>query len=138
MIILDTNVLSEAMRSAPNAAAMKWLDAQAVETLFTTSVTIAEIAAGIDVLPAGKKRNALLATFANVRQVALNQRILAFDEAAAIAFGQIIAKAKAAGYGIGFADAQIAAIALSQGFVVATRDTQPFEVVGLQVINAWN
>jgi toxin FitB len=138
MIILDTNVLSEAMRHQPNAAVMEWLDAQTVETLFTTSVNIAEIAAGIDVLPEGKKRSGLIQTFEQLRKVALNQRILPFDEAAAIAFGQVIAQAKAAGFGIGFPDAQIAAIAISQGFVVATRDIQPFEVLGLQVINPWN
>ncbi len=136
MIILDTNVLSEAMRQTPNLAITQWLDAQAVESLCTTAVTIAELAAGIDVLPASKKRSALLDKFTALRDT-LKTRILPFDERAGLIFGSVIAKAKKTGYGIGFADAQIAAIALATGFAVATRDTAPFEAVGVKVVNPW-
>jgi predicted nucleic acid-binding protein len=102
----------------------------------TTAVTIAELAAGIDVLPAGKKRSALLEKLTALRTT-LSARIVPFDETAGVMFGQVIAKAKKSGYGIGIADAQIAAIALATGFAVATRDTAPFEVVGVKIVNPW-
>jgi toxin FitB len=136
VIILDTNVLSEAMRQAPSPIVTKWLDTQTIESMCTTAVTIAELAAGIDMLPAGKKRTTLLEKFTALR-TALKPRILPLDEAAGLKFGQVIAKAKKAGYGIGIADAQIAAIALTTGYTVATRDTAPFEAVGVKVLNPW-
>jgi toxin FitB len=136
VIILDTNVLSEAMRQTPNPLVTQWLDAQTIESMCTTAVTIAELAAGIDLLPAGKKRTALLDKFTALRDT-LRTRILPFDETAGLMFGQIIAKAKKAGYGIGIADTQIAAVALATGFAVATRDTAPFEVVGVKIVNPW-
>jgi toxin FitB len=136
VIILDTNVLSEAMRQAPSPTVTNWLDAQTIESMCTTAVTIAELAAGIDLLPAGKKRTALLDKFTALRDT-FKTRILPFDETAGLMFGQVIAKAKKSGYGIGIADAQIAAIALTTGFAVASRDTAPFEVVGVKVLNPW-
>jgi toxin FitB len=136
VIILDTNVLSEAMRQAPSPIVTKWLDAQTIESMCTTAVTIAELTAGIDVLTAGKKRSALLEKF-TVLRTTLKPRILPLDEAAGLMFGQVIAKAKKSGFSIGFADAQIAAIALATGFAVATRDTAPFEAVEVKVLNPW-
>ena len=59
MIVLDTNVISEAMKPAPNPAVRAWLNEQVAETLYLTSVTLAEMLFGIAVLPAGRRRNTL-------------------------------------------------------------------------------
>ena len=136
MIILDTNVLSEAMRQAPDPLVIAWLDHQIVQTLSTTAITVGEIATGIAVLPTGSKSKALQNKFTTIL-TALEHRVIPFDESAALAIGRIFAIAKAAGFGMGLADAQIAAIATIAGATVATRDTAPFLAVGVKVINPW-
>ena len=50
MIVLDTNVVSEAMKPEPHPAVRAWLNDQAAETLYLTSVTLAELLFGIGAL----------------------------------------------------------------------------------------
>lgn len=136
MILLDTNVLSEAMRPEPNPAVRGWLDAQAAETLFLSSVTVAEILFGVGVLPAGKRKDSLTALFDGMLDL-FGSRILSFDAEAARQYADIAVKARAAGRGFPTPDGYIAAIAAAHGFAVASRDTSAFDAVGLQVIDPW-
>jgi hypothetical protein len=137
MILLDTNVISEPQRQKPNTHVLEWIDAQALETLYLSVITVAELRAGIALLPTRKRRatlhdnleHRLLPMFAN--------RVLSFDMAATKTYAELLAKSRVAGLAIETADAFIAAIALSNSFTVATRDTGPFEAVGLHVINPW-
>ena len=137
MILLDTNVISEPQRREPNARVLEWIDAQALETLYLSAITVAELRAGIALMPAGKRRDSLheylekrlLPMFAN--------RVLPFDMACTKAYAELLAKSRAAGLAVETADAFIAAVALANGFAVATRDTSPFESAGLNVINPW-
>lgn len=114
MIILDTNVISELMRLEATPQVKQWLLGYPEQELFTTAVTEAEIFFGIELLPAGKKRNQLaeaaLLTFEDFQG-----RILSFESRAAHAFGKIAAERRAKGKPIGETDAQIAAIAFSHG-----------------------
>ena len=137
MILLDTNVISEAMKPAPERAVRDWLDAQAAETLFLSSVTIAELSFGIAALPKGRRKDNLTAALAGLLAL-FAARILPFDTAAAQRYGELAAKARIAGRGFPTPDGYIAAIAATQGFVVATRDASAFAAAGLQVINPWN
>ena len=136
MILLDTNVVSEMMRLEPASNVKAWFDAQIAETLYLSSVTCAELWLGIALLPPGKRRqnldNALERTVTMVQP-----RILPFDEAAARAYAELNATAQAVGHAVSISDGQIAAIAKTHGFAVATRDTMPFEAAGLTVINPW-
>jgi predicted nucleic acid-binding protein len=137
MILLDTNVISEPQRQEPNARVLAWIDAQALETLYLSVITVAELRAGIALMPAGKRRvslhdnleKRLLPMFAN--------RVLSFDMACTKAYAELLAKCRAAGLAVETADALIAAIALANGFAVATRDTNPFDAAGVSVINPW-
>ena len=140
MILLDTNVISEAMKPAPERAVRDWLDAQAAETLFLSSVTIAELSFGIAALPKGRRKDNLIAGLEGLLAL-FAARILPFDTAAAHRYGELAAKARIAGRGFPTPDgyiAAIAAIAATLGFVVATRDASPFAAAGLKVINPWN
>jgi predicted nucleic acid-binding protein len=137
MILLDTNVISEAMKPAPERAVRDWLDAQAAETLFLSSVTIAELSFGIAALPKGRRRDNLTAALEGLLAL-FAARILPFDTAAAQRYGELAAKAPIAGRGFPTPDGYIAAIAATQGFVVATRDASAFAAAGLKVINPWN
>lgn len=137
MILLDTNVVSEAMKPEPGPAVHAWLDHQAAETLFISSITIAELAFGIGVLPAGKRRDRLMTLLDGIEDL-FSGRIAPFDTGAARRYGDLAAMARAAGKGFPTPDGYIAAIAAAKEFAIATRDTSAFAAAGLQVINPWN
>lgn len=136
MIVLDTNVISEAMRPEPNSAVLRWLDAQVAETLYLTSVTIAELSFGIAALPAGRRKERLAAALEGVLAL-FAARILPFDAPAARRYGDLAAAARAAGKGFPTPDGYIAAIAAARGFAVATRDVSAFEAAGVGVVDPW-
>ena len=136
MIVLDTNVVSEAMKPEPNADLRAWLNDQAAETLYLSSVTLAELLFGIRALPAGKRKN-LLDRALNELLELFEDRILPFDTVAARQYADLAVMAKNGGRGFPTPDGYIAAVAASRGFMVASRDTSPFEAAGLTVINPW-
>lgn len=136
MIVLDTNVVSEAMKLEPDATVSMWLNDQAAETLYLSSVTLAELLFGIRALPAGKRKNMLDRARDGLLQL-FNGRILPFDTDAARHYADLAVTARNGGRGFPTADGYIAAVASSRGFIVASRDTSPYEAAGVKVINPW-
>lgn len=137
MIVLDTNVVSEPLKSAGDPAVQHWLDRQSLDSLYLTTISVAELRYGVAALPDGRRKEAL-GTAIESRIIALfGPRLLTFDMRAAAAYAAICARAKSAGMPMGVADAFIAATVAAHGFTVATRDTTPFEAAGLPVINPW-
>jgi toxin FitB len=137
MIVLDTNVVSEAMKPAPDAAVRAWLNAQAAETLYLSSVTLAELLFGIAALRSGKRKKMLAETLDGLLAL-FNGRVLMFDVDAAKQYADLAVTVKANGRGFPTPDGYIAAIAVSRGFIVASRDTAPYEAAGVMVINPWD
>ncbi len=137
MILLDTNVISEPLRQAPESRVIEWIDAQAMETLFLSAITVAELRAGVALLPAGKRRSGLQESLEKRVLPLFAGRVLPFDLAATPAYAALTATARAAGLAVATADGYLAAIAAANGFAVATRDTAPFEAAGVAVINPW-
>ena len=137
MILLDTNVLSEVMKQVPSAQVLRWLASQPALTLFTTTLTQAEILYGIELLPRGKRRTALQSAVEAMFEEDLGGRLLPFDSDAARVFPGIVAARRALGRPISQIDAQIAAIARSRRAAVATRNTNDFEDCGVTVLNPW-
>lgn len=136
MIVLDTNVISEAMKPEPHPAVRAWLNEQAAETLYLSSVTLAELLFGMATVPAGKRKNMLSRALDGLMEL-FGERVLPFDAQAARHYAELAVKARAGGRGFPTPDGYIAATAASRGFMVASRDTAPFEAGGLQVINPW-
>ncbi len=136
MIILDTNVVSEAMKPEPNPAVRAWLNDQAAETLYLSSVTLAELLFGIAALPSGKCKEMLAQTLDGLMGL-FRDRVLPFDVDAARHYAELAVTARAAGRGFPTPDGYIAAIAASRGFIVASRDTAPYEAAKVTVINPW-
>lgn len=136
MIVLDTNVVSEAMKPRPDEAVLAWLNEQAAETLYLSSVTLAEWLFGIAALPAGKRKNSLTDALDGLLGL-FEGRVLPFDVNAAKHYAELATIARKSGRGLPVPDGYIAAVAASRGFVVASRDTSPYEAGGLQVINPW-
>ena len=137
MIVLDTNVISEAMLPIPNAKVRHWLSAQPSQQMFTTTVSLAEILYGLEILPLGKRRAGLSATAETMFVTLFAQRILVFDGPAARVFPSIAAGRRLRGRPISVLDAQIAAIAKANGATLATRNTPDFEGCGVRLVNPW-
>ena len=137
MILLDTNVLSETIKPNAAPAVRDWLNQQSIETLYLSSITIAEMIFGIGSLPKGKKSDALSATAQDAFAL-FESRILPFDAQAGRKYGELAVKARAAGKGFPLPDGYIAAIAAAHDFAVATRDASAFAAAGLRVIDPWN
>jgi predicted nucleic acid-binding protein len=136
MIVLDTNVISEAMKPEANREVRAWLNEQVAETLHLTSVTLAELLFGIAPLPAGRRRNSLTRALEGLLEL-FGGRVLPFDTDAARHHAALAVAARNAGRGFPTPDGYIAAIAASRGFMVASRDTSPYEAGGLPVVNPW-
>ena len=137
MIVLDTNVVSEPLKPKPDAAVLKWLDAQDPETLYITTINLAELLAGIELMPTGRKRTALKSALASQIMPLFEGRVLQFDAKAAAVFAVINAKVQSQGAAISFADCAIAAIAQVNNFSVATRNLRDFNTTGVVLLNPW-
>ena len=138
MILLDTNVLSALMRSEPEAVVVDWLDAQPSESIWTTSVTVFEIRTGLELLTPSARRRHLEDGFERVLNEDLDQRVIAFDVAAADAAGEVVARSQRAGKAVEIRDAQIAGIALARKAPVATRNIRHFKDLGVRVVDPWS
>ena len=137
MIVLDTNVLLEALKTLPSHTVLGWLAAQQPLSVFTTTITEAEVLYGVETLPPGKRRLRLLSAVEKMFDEEFAGRILPFDEDAARALARIVAARDRAGRPISQLDAMIAAIARSHRAAVATRNTADFQDCGIEVINPW-
>ncbi|MBJ7532675.1 type II toxin-antitoxin system VapC family toxin [Rhodomicrobium vannielii ATCC 17100] len=137
MIVLDTNVVSEAMKPDPHSCVRKWLNEQAAETLFLSSITLAELLFGIGALPDGRRKIALAQALDGLTDLFRN-RVLPFDLEAARRYADLAVAARSRGRGLPIPDGYIAAIAASRGFIVASRDIAPYEAAGVVVINPWD
>ena len=137
MIVLDTNVLCELMKARPAAGVVRWIGAQPPASLFTTSITQAEVLHGVMLLPAGRRRDALEAAAEAMFREEFAGRVLPFGADAAPRYARIAVARQRAGRPISHFDAQIAAIAASAGASVATRNVADFELCGVKVIDPW-
>ncbi|WEQ54077.1 type II toxin-antitoxin system VapC family toxin (plasmid) [Komagataeibacter oboediens] len=137
MILLDTNVISEPWKPVPEPCVLDWIDAQAIETLFLSAVTVAELRFGIGAMPAGRRQEVLQERLEQDVLPLFKGRILSFDLGASQAYAELMVQARCEGRAIGKADGYIAATAASRGYAVASRDVSPFEAAGVRVLNPW-
>ena len=137
MHVLDTNVASELMRPAPAATVAAWISGRDGRNLFLTAISEAELRYGIAILPVGRRRFALEAAMTRWLELGFGERILPFDSAAARAYAEIASSRRHAGRPIGDVDCQIAAISLSRGAVLVTRNVRDFEATGVEVVDPW-
>jgi predicted nucleic acid-binding protein len=137
MIILDTNVLSALMRSAPEPAVVAWLDHQPAESVWITSITLFEARLGLALLPSGRRRQALEAAFARLLEEDLENRVLDFDSAAAIEAATLAAERQQNGRSVDMRDTQIAGIALARHATLATQNIRHFADLKISIVNPW-
>ncbi len=123
------------MKTSPSLAVLEWLNQQNSNSLFVSTITLGEIEYGLRILPTGKRRHELKERFEQFIFQAFRQRILVFDEAAARSYGEVMGHRKDLGRPMSVPDGQIAAIARSKGFAIATRNTSDFEECGFDLFN---
>mgnify|MGYP001580449376 CR=1 FL=1 len=137
MIVVDTNALSELMRSTPAPRVLAWFAAQPAADLRVTAVTIAEVLTGLALLPRGARRDRLEASARQMFEEDFAARCLAFDDVAAAHYADIVSRRTKAGRPIASLDAQIAAIARSHGGTLATRNVADFAECGVEIVDPW-
>ena len=137
MIILDTNVLSALMRTAPEARVVAWLDRQPAESVWITSITLFEARLGLALLPSGRRRQALEAAFARLLKEDLENRVLDFDSAAATEAASLAAARQKKGRPVDMRDTQIAGIALARRATLATRNVRHFGDLKISIVDPW-
>ena len=136
-LLLDTNVLSEVTRPAPDARVLDWLDGLDEDRSFISVVSIAEIRRGVALMDEGRKREALAEWLARDLPQRFEQRILPVDEPVALAWGDLMGLAKRRGRGLSSMDGLIAATAIAQQLTLATRNTRNFEGFGIELFDPW-
>jgi toxin FitB len=137
VIILDTNVLSALMRTAPDEAVVAWLDRQPAESIWITSITVFEARFGLALLRGGRRRRALEAAFTGLVDEELENRVLDFDVAAARVAAPLAAERQRAGRPVDMRDTQIAGIALARRATLATRNVRHFADLKVPVVDPW-
>jgi predicted nucleic acid-binding protein len=135
VVIVDTNVVAELMKTSPAPAVVSWMNDQPTAELFLTAVTLGEIFYGLRAMPAGARRVRLEQAFEHVVRAAFEERILAFDEEAARHYGEVMGRRREIGRPMSVLDGQIAAIARANGCAVATRNTRDFVDCGIEIVN---
>ncbi len=138
MIVIDTNVLSALMRDIPDQSVIEWLDRQAAESIWLTSITVFEARLGLALLPKGKRRQTLESAFNDLMVEDLEGRVLDFDQPAAEAAAQLAAGRQRKGQTIDMRYTQIAGIAIARRAALATRNVRHFSDLPIDVINPWD
>jgi len=137
MIILDTNVVSELMKSAPSPVVLQWISTRDRAEFYTTSITQAEILHGMRALPAGRRRKAIETAAEAMFIEDFAGRILSFDSDAARAYADVVTERRRSGRPISQFDAQIAAVTRATSAVLATRNVKDFERCGIRIVDPW-
>jgi len=138
VIILDTNVISEPLKQSPDSAVIRWLDRQSPATLYVTTISQAELLAGVSALPSGRRRTELRKVIDKELGFLFADRVLPFGERSAEAYAQVVPAANAAGNPIDFADAAIGAIAIEHNYILATRNVADFKGTSVRLLNPWS
>ena len=137
MIILDTNVLGALMRTTPEAPVVAWLDRQAAESVWITSITLFETRFGLALLPPGRRQKTLEAAFEDLLKRDLENRVLDFDSAAATEAASLAAARQKIGRPVDMRDTQIAGIALARRAMLATRNIRHFVDLKISLVDPW-
>ncbi len=135
--LLDTNVISEWVRPQPNPRVVTWLEEVDEDRVFLSVISLAEIRHGIELMPAGKKRDRLANWLAGDLPSRFAGRILDIDRKIAETWGLVMARGRARRASVGVMDAFVAATAEIHGLILVTRNVGDFSQLGILTFNPW-
>ena len=136
MILLDTCLISEVLRPEPSPQVTAWLDSLPEEQVYIPALVIGELVKGVEMLPKGSKRSALRVWLEQFRQ-RFAGRILSFDEATAVRWGDLTAQCRTSGRRLPVIDSMLAATALHHSALLATRNVSDYKGTGVEIVNPW-
>jgi predicted nucleic acid-binding protein len=136
--LLDTNVVSEWTKPRPDAGVVTWLAAADEDRVFISVVTLAELRHGIELMPAGARRDRLDAWLTEQMPTRFDSRVLSVDAETANAWGRIMARGRAGGRAVGAMDGFIAATAEQHDLTLVTRNVADFDALGIRLVNPWS
>ena len=136
-VLLDTNVLSEVRRPAPDPKVLAWLDTIDEDRAFISVASIAELRRGIALMEDGRRRDALASWLAEDLPARFVGRIVPIDPAIAERWGDLMAQARRSGLALSVMDGFFAATALARELVLATRNTKDFAPLGVPLFDPW-
>jgi predicted nucleic acid-binding protein len=136
-VLLDTNVLSEARRPAPDLKVLAWLDSVDEDRVFISTASIAELRRGVALMSAGRRRDALTAWIGNDLPMRFANRILPIDQPIAERWGDLMAESRRGGHALSVMDGFFAATALAHDLTLVTRNTKDFAPFGVPLLNPW-
>lgn len=136
MILLDTCVVSEAIKPSPEPRVLEWLDAVEEDALYLSAISVGELKRGVELLPEGSKKDALR-LWSEELLARFQDRILALDSGTMLAWGELRARLKGEGATIPLMDSLVAASALRNNALLATRNVKDFERAGVHTTNPW-
>jgi predicted nucleic acid-binding protein len=137
-LLLDTNVLSEVQRPAPEPKVLAWLDTVDEDRTFISVASIAELRRGIALMEDGRRRTALAAWLAHDLPTRFASRILPVDQAVAECWGDLMAQSRRSGAALSVMDGFFAATALANNLTLATRNVKDFTSFGVPLLNPWD
>ena len=135
--LLDTNVLSEVRRPAPDRKVLGWLDTIDEDRVFISVASIAELRRGIASMDDSRRRAALAAWLTNDLPARFADRILPIDQVVAERWGDLMAQSRRSGVALSVMDGFFAATALAKDLTLVTRNVRDFELFGVQLRNPW-
>lgn len=136
--LLDTCVISELVSKQPNETVTAWIDSVEEERIFLSAVTVGEIQRGIERLPDFKRKRELVAWLAEDLLIRFHGRILALDANVFLTWGSMVAGLEHRGRTLPAFDSLIAAVALTHGLELVTRNDKDFMETGVSLLNPWN
>lgn len=137
MIVLDTNVISEFMRDIPDAEIVHWLNSQPHTSIWTTSINVYELRAGLLAMPTGRKQALRILALERILNEVIQGRVTAFDQAAAHRAAELEAASQKMGSPRDPRDTMIAGIVLASHATLATRNVKHFDDIAKSVVNPW-
>jgi predicted nucleic acid-binding protein len=135
--LLDTNVVSELVASAPAPQVLAWMTAQAPPLLFLSVIMLGELTYGVTRLSAGRRREHLTQWITGELATQFAGRVLGFDQAMSMRWGELRAQAERLGRPRNTVDLQLAATAAERGLRVVTRNLRDFEGLGVETLSPW-
>jgi predicted nucleic acid-binding protein len=136
--LLDTNILSELRRPKPEPKVVAFIESQPLEQLYVSTVTLAEIRFGIELLGDAHRRAALNDWLTHKVRPMFEQRVLPITEDIMLKWRLLVEQGRKAGHTFSQPDLVIAATALDHGLTLVSRDTTDYERTGVPVLNPWN
>jgi predicted nucleic acid-binding protein len=136
-LLLDTNVLSEVQRPAPNLKVLGWLDAVDEDRVFISVASIAELRRGIALMNDSRRRAALVGWLADDLPARFAGRILPIDHAVAEHWGELMAQSRRSGVALSAMDGFFAATALAKALTLVTRNVKDFMSIGVPLLDPW-